>query len=677
MNRFFSFFVVLICVFALIACGGDKKSHDYEEKVSKKIKAEEGGTVESSDGKTSVDIPAGALDENTTITMTIYDAEGYAGTEGKKVVSKIVEFEPSGTIFKKPVIITMKADEEIKGKTITAAVYDETKKEWSYSRGFYVTLGNGKTEAGDPIMHTTDGKEIAVSDGNLTTAAGDPIMMTNAAGDPIMTNAAGDPIMMSAAGDPIMLASENAAGDPIMTSAAGDPIMTSAAGDPIMNAAAGDPIMMTTGHFTAYTFIAFDPREGGEEEPDEPAEEDDDEPIDDSDTTEPDNDDIDDNDDNDDSDTTEPDEDEPVDDDIIPEPDPVYSKVLCTGSSRCIDEGSEAFIDCPKEGEAMNGQDAQYAAKKSCVTAKYTKIPKTFEEGYDQVVDEVTGIRWIVGISGTKAWEEANNFCADLDSGGYEDWRLPTPKEAMSIAVGDSYGHAVREFYFNDFDVSSNYIWVAQEVAEGEQSAWVFGINDGLLEQVEDPVDQYNYVMCVRGDEYGKVAAENYTSETVNGEEMIRDSSTDLFWQKTVTTGISSIKDALAYCENLEYAGKSDWRLPNKNEFLTLIDYSKSNPASSFPAEMPEEVFITSTPVIGYYNPEDVWGWNMATGERGYLYEGFSVRCVRSDVKGYPEGMDMPYCDETGVAPCKDEVTGYVWSPASTKYLPAGGYADR
>ena len=242
------------CIVVLSACHGKKKENVYdipddeqfggsdvngdgdqseavlEERVSKEISAEKGGTVTNSDGSVSIEIPADALDENTTITMNVYGVGRYHGTDADNIVSKIVEFGPTGTIFKKPVIISMEAQEDIDNKILVAAVFNEIDKTWSYSEhAQYAVLGTN--EAGDPIM---------------TTAAGDPIML-NAAGDPIMQNAAGDPIMMAAAGDPIMLAS------------AGDPIMTSAAGDPIMNAAAGDPIMMTTGHFTAYSFFALEP----------------------------------------------------------------------------------------------------------------------------------------------------------------------------------------------------------------------------------------------------------------------------------------------------------------------------------------------------------------------------------------------------------------------------------
>ena len=242
MKRIFCLVSVFVLIFAVVSCGKKKKEEipGFEEQVSKEISAEEGGTVESSDGKTSVEIPAGALDEDTTITMTIYDAAGYSDTEGKTVISKVVEFEPSGTIFKKPVIITMAVSEAVEDKIVSAAVFNEKEGKWSYSEhGAYAVLA-GRDAAGDPIMQS---------------AAGDPIMLS-AAGDPIMQSAAGDPIMMAAAGDPIMLAS------------AGDPIMSNAAGDPIMNAAAGDPIMMTTGHFTAYTFIVLESA-APVEEPDE------------------------------------------------------------------------------------------------------------------------------------------------------------------------------------------------------------------------------------------------------------------------------------------------------------------------------------------------------------------------------------------------------------------------
>ncbi len=649
MKRVFCLIMVFAAVFA-VSCS-KKKSHDYEERVSKEIKAEEGGTVESSDGKTSVEVPAGALEGDTTITMTVYDAEGYSDENGK-IVSKVVEFEPSGTIFKKPVIITIAADEKIEKKTISAAVYNESEKKWSYSQGFYLILD--KEDGGDPIMQTTDGKDVVLDNGNLTTAGGDPIMMTNAGGDPIMTNAAGDPIMMSAAGDPIMLVSKDAAGDPIMTNAAGDPIMTSAAGDPIMKAAAGDPIMMTTGHFTTFTLIAFDPRKGEAAEPaddgdTDTTEPDDDEPIDDGDTetAEPDGD-------------TESDDDEIPDetedeDIIIPEPELVYSKVLCTNSAICINDEEKQQILCPKEGEDFYGQDAQYAARKGCVAHhSYTDIPNPDDAENTFIKDNATGLTWwFTGSYGTFA--ELQNGCS-ISYGGIDDWRLPTPKEILTLADhGRIYGAASDPYYIY----------------------WMQGVEEGSEDEVaaHTSIESYQYfpyigrvsyfgyiealLICVSGDEYGKINPENYIE---NGDGTVFDSSTNLLWQKNFVKK-ETWKEALAYCENLEYAGFDDWRLPNKNELVTLIDYSKADEevVSSFPGFKREEFFLwSSTTTATQYDP--VWsiepyGHVLLMGKGDYWEPG-SVRCVRSDLT---EKTEIPDCDETGTGPCRD-ANGTIWS---------------
>ena len=647
MKRLFCLILTFVSVLVLVSCGSKKKEEEkplFEEQVSKEIKADEGGKVESSDGKTSVEIPAGALDEDTTITMTIYSAEGYAGTEGKKVLTKVVECEPSGTIFKKPVIITMAAEEMANQKTIVAAVYDEKKEDWSYSQGFYVIL-DGKTEAGDPIVHTTDGKEVTVVDGNLT-AAGDPIMMTNAAGDPIMTNAAGDPIMMSAAGDPIM------------TMSAGDPIMSSAAGDPIMQSAAGDPIMMTTGHFTAFTFIEFEPRTG---EPVEPA---DDEPVtDDEDETE------------DDAETTDIDEDTEPDEEVI-NPDPVYSTVLCTGLSICADD-TGLKINCPNEGEDFYGQDAQYAARRACVRRSYTALPKPEDDPNEyypyRVKDNVTGLTWLI-TSDSVSFADKDTACSAITYMDTE-WRLPTPKELLSIADNEYlYGSAIDPIYFATLyeqadDHDTIVVWTdsAQNVFYDIIGGYTFVLSDEDLGYLSG---MQNLLVCVSGEKYGEVKSEDYEIIEKDGDKMVRDSSTGLIWQKDSVSG-NLWKEALEYCENLSYGGYTDWRLPNKNELITLFDYSKQDGImSSFP-DIQEELLWSSTSQSHYSNAtleHFRTAWLVWTdGEFDYrdIFNGWEdyaddihTRCVRSDLA---EKTDLPDCDETGVAPCKDSY-GTIWS---------------
>lgn len=695
MKRVFCLVLIFVSLFALASCSsrkkGDPQDNDkplFEEEVIKEIPAEEGGTVANSDESVSIEIPTGALDEDTTITMRIYDAKDYPGTEDKTVISKVVEFEPTGTVFKKPVMISMVSGgtgEELraaKKKVVTAAVYKEDKGQWSYSRtGAAVKVG--KDAAGDPIMQS-------------------------AAGDPIMLNAAGDPIMLSAAGDPIML------------SAAGDPIMVTAAGDPIMQSAAGDPIMMTTGHFTAYAFFFVDFEE--EEAPvEEPTEEPDDNEI------------PDEEDDTDTSDIAISDEDEIIvadedeipdeitdedEDIVIPEPPKVYSKVLCTGMAVCTDgEGNQ--ILCPKENEELYGQDAQYAARKGCVPHSYTEIenPEAEEPELRATVqaspfikDNVTGLTWwLTGRGGS--YEEMKDECA-VSYGGIEDWRLPTPQEAATLSdLGMLYGNKIDPVYFSglysgeaeeavlDRAVSESY---GYDLILTSVENYFYLLSEGVIARLinlaRSSYSYEGYLMCVSGEKYGEASAENYSAVTENGDEMISDSSTNLFWQKEPVKK-ATWKEALSYCENLEYAGHTDWRLPNMNELATLIDYSKlpaavveegdevvaeteeeSEVLSSFPG-MTLDTFWSSTPApVDYY----VWVLNMQGGavfpygeasevgsgsqqprsvrsiKRDEIAEeeSFSVLCVRSDLDEKPE---IPECDGTGTGSCRDE-NGTIWS---------------
>ena len=209
---------IFAALFFAVSCGGSKEGKTVIEEKSQTITAAEGGEIEVADGAAKIEIPAGALKKDTEISVKLYKTNGF--NNKKALASNVVEFGPSGTIFEKPIIVTINAERSINGKTVAAAVM-KSDGTWSYSKnGAYVIETSEKDADGNPVM---------------ITAAGDPIMLSN-----------GDPIMNAAAGDPIMLAS------------AGDPIMTNAAGDPIMNAAAGDPIMMTTGHFSSYTFIVVD-----------------------------------------------------------------------------------------------------------------------------------------------------------------------------------------------------------------------------------------------------------------------------------------------------------------------------------------------------------------------------------------------------------------------------------
>lgn len=59
---------------------------------------------------------------------------------------------------------------------------------------------------------------------------------------------------------------------------------------------------------------------------------------------------------------------------------------------------------------------------------------------------------------------------------------------------------------------------------------------------------------------------------------VVIDNENSLMWQDDfdVVATSGSPEGLLSYCKNLELAGYKDWRVPNANEILTTVDYSKS-----------------------------------------------------------------------------------------------------
>lgn len=84
-----------------------------------------------------------------------------------------------------------------------------------------------------------------------------------------------------------------------------------------------------------------------------------------------------------------------------------------------------------------------------------------------------------------------------------------------------------------------------------------------------------------------------FTEATVSGKVIVTDTVTGLIWTKEYS-GTVTWQNALAYCENLDYGGYTDWRLPNIEELKTLINRGKYNPASDFPG-MPSAYFWSSS----------------------------------------------------------------------------------
>jgi len=309
-----------------------------------------------------------------------------------------------------------------------------------------------------------------------------------------------------------------------------------------------------------------------------------------------------------------------------------------TGQSRCYNEETE--ILCPGPGTPFFGQDAQYRTGRRSFTkldAGGSDLPDT-AASWAMVRDNVTGLVWEVKTDDNTIHDVDNEypdpedritFISALNTaafGGFTDWRLPSQKELSYLldrgrsdpSVDMCYFPLVFLYYYSsDADLSGS----------DDLEAYYVQFDTGY---------EYNFskaggsAMAVRGDGSADI---NIFADTGNG--TIVDNQTGLVWQKHVPEQRMDWKTSLAYCEGLDLAGHSDWRLPNLYELQSIADYGTYGPGINtdyFPLTA-SAYFKTSTTIDS--DPARAWIVDFNFGYVDFYFESAKtkshyVRCVRS-----------------------------------------------
>ena len=250
---------------------------------------------------------------------------------------------------------------------------------------------------------------------------------------------------------------------------------------------------------------------------------------------------------------------------------------ICTGQTKCYDDVyNKGEIDCPtSSNDDFYGQDAQYTGK--CTAQSFTSSSNV-------VFDNNTGLTWEKSPSEENyTWEKAQNHCDDLNNsnyGGKSNWRLPNPLELLTIVDNDIEFPAINSNFTNITTDESLFLWTSKEYGGDTTFARAFDAFFGGYHGEKWKTETLK-VLCVSGNEI--TAAESDDFIVSSDGKTVTDSRTGLMWQKKYEKETVWLK-ALKYCEELDYAGYSDWRLPNKNELSSLLDFGKSNePYSNFP----------------------------------------------------------------------------------------------
>jgi len=262
--------------------------------------------------------------------------------------------------------------------------------------------------------------------------------------------------------------------------------------------------------------------------------------------------------------------------------------IVDSAQATCYDNA--AALPC---GTGFSGQDAQYNGN----------APRYQDNGDGTVSDLVTGLMWQQSPGDKLTYAQATAGADAFTLAGYDDWRLPTIKELYSLILFDgtdvsgagaltvtpfidtryfnfSYGDpaAGERTIDSQFASSTKYVSTTMNGAET-----LFGVNfaDGRIKGygLSDPRgsgEKTFYVLYVRGNpDYGQNAF------TDNGDGTVTDTATGLTWMQADSGSGLDWQSALNYCEALDLAGSSAWRLPNAKELQSLVNYSRSPAATN------------------------------------------------------------------------------------------------
>jgi Cys-rich repeat protein len=266
--------------------------------------------------------------------------------------------------------------------------------------------------------------------------------------------------------------------------------------------------------------------------------------------------------------------------------------------------------------------------ERACNPRSYTDL------GNGIVQDNVTGLEWVQDANliasrnpsfdndGFVTWQQALDYITLLNTDEYldhDDWRLPTIEE-LSTLVDAGRGNPSIDPVF--IPTPSYLYWSSTTLAADTSNVWLVNFDGGNVSYM--PKSFSFYVRAVRGGPYG-----SSDIFVINGDGTVTDYNTDLMWQQcnygqtwSVSTCIDSAatltwQQALEYVQELndtQYLEYDDWRLPTRNELQRIADYSRSNPATTFPDTRPQSYWSSTT----YANNTDLAWWvGFSTGDVG------------------------------------------------------------
>ncbi len=288
--------------------------------------------------------------------------------------------------------------------------------------------------------------------------------------------------------------------------------------------------------------------------------------------------------------------------------------VLKTGQIKSYDENGIIVTDRSLK------DDGYYRAGKM----------RSYSRRGEVVVDNATGLQWQdnevvqrVG-DGFGFMDDAEDYCSKLTlDDGY--WHLPSIHELNTLVDRSRHNPSLTQGIFQNTFLGD--YWSSTDKSDASFSeAWFVQFRKGI--SYYKSVGETSAVRCVKWKSW---APPNFVRISNN---TIIDNATGLQWQDDSTAKNIQItwEGAVSYCENtLTLGDYDDWRLPNINELLSIVDYAEFDPALNerFKNHTSSNYWSSTTPFVQFDN---AWSIDFSDGFIFYhtkTEDTLYVRCVR------------------------------------------------
>jgi len=194
-------------------------------------------------------------------------------------------------------------------------------------------------------------------------------------------------------------------------------------------------------------------------------------------------------------------------------------------------------------------------------------------------IDTVTGLQWQRTDGGEMTFESAGLYCDTLTLGGFSDWRLPNCHELFSLLHHDKPNPTLPDAVFPK--TAAEYWWSSQSQVNDNTKAWVTNAGGGVGNHLKKETlsaggTKHFHVRAVRDILPPKEVQSRFIQ---NADGTITDNLSGLMWKQQPLQDSLSWESALQSAEETNFAGASDWRLPNIKELQSLNDENYSNPS--------------------------------------------------------------------------------------------------